>query len=680
MTSEKTLIVDGFRVAIEGERNLLEMIRKAHIEIPTFCYHSELSVYGACRLCMVEVEGRGLVTACTTIPEAGMKVKTQTAPVRELRKMNIELLLASGNHDCPTCGKSGACKLQSLAERLGVDKVRFNAPNVERPLDESSPSLVRDPNKCVLCGDCVRFCDEIQGIGVLDFVNRGSNATVSPAFGKGLAHVDCVNCGQCAAVCPVGAILVKSEVEKAYAAIQNPAKTVIVQVAPAVRAAIGEAFGVGNDTFTMGRIVAALRRLGFAKVYDTSFSADLTIWEEATEFVNRKTKGGTLPLFTSCCPAWVKMAEHDYPEILDHVSTCRSPQQMFGSVAKDLLPKEFGIRREDLVVVSIMPCTAKKFEAARDEFKVEGNPDVDIVLTTQELARMIKDAGILFPELPVDSLDMPFGMKTGAGVIFANSGGVTEAVIRYAAGKLGEDNPVIEEVRSERNRREFLLPVGEGGIRMAVVHGLAKAQELLKEIKEGRSEVEFVEVMACPGGCIGGAGQPVTHSAVTRRKRTQVIRDVDTTHDLHCPQENHVVKELYRDRLGEPNGHEAHRLLHTHYHSRKRIEGEGISLSEITGEVRIPVSICVGTGCHLRGAQDLLKQVLKHVEDADLTERFDIRATFCMEACDRGPSVTINGVPFQHADLAKVKDGLQLAMEGKLVPVAGEACHDRCHA
>lgn len=676
MPNENFLTVDGFRVAIEGERNLLEVIRKAHIEIPTFCYHSELSVYGACRLCMVDVEGRGLVTACTTPPEKGLVVKTQTAQVRELRKTNIELLLASGNHDCPTCGKSGSCKLQSLAERLGVRTVPFNAPNVERPLDESSPSLLRDPNKCILCGDCVRFCSEIQGIGVLDFTHRGSNATVSPAFGKGLASVDCVNCGQCASVCPVGAILVKSEVEKAYAALQDPKKTVIVQVAPAVRAAIGEAFGSNNDTFTMGRIVSALRRLGFKKVYDTSFTADLTIWEEATEFVNRKKSGGVLPLFTSCCPAWVKMVEHDCPEILPNLSSCKSPQQMFGSVAKNALPKELGIERENLVVVSIMPCTAKKFEAARDEFKVNGNPDVDLVLTTQELAQMFKDAGILFNEMPVGSLDMPFGMKTGAGVIFANSGGVTEAVIRYAAGMLGDDNPVIEEVRSEKNRREFTLPTGEGtGIKMAVVHGLAQAKALVKEIKAGKSDVEFVEVMACPGGCIGGAGQPVTHESKTRQTRTQVIRDVDKAHDLHCSQDNPAVKDLYKSTFHEPNSHEAHHLLHTHYHSRKRIEGEGISLSQVTGEAKIPVNVCVGTACHLRGSQELLKQIMAFVDTDELCERFDIRATFCMESCDRGPSVRVNGHLLRHATFDMVRDNLLAAAAGTLLAVEAQ---DEC--
>ena len=678
MVNDKVITIDGFRVGVDGEANLLQVIRKAHIELPTFCYHSELSVYGACRLCMVEIEGRGLATACSTTPEPGMVIKTQTAQVRELRKINIELLLASGNHDCPTCGKSGSCKLQSLAERLGVRLVRFKAPIEPKPLDYTSPSLIRDPNKCVLCGDCVRFCSEIQGIGVFDFTYRGSRSAVSPAFNKGLFEVDCVACGQCAAVCPVGALLVNSEVEKAHQYIQDPQKTVVVQVAPAVRAAIGGALGVTDDMFTMGRIIAALRRLGFDKVFDTSFGADLTIWEEATEFVNRKKKGEKLPLFTSCCPAWVKMAEHNFPEILDNLSTCRSPQQMFGSIAKEVLPNELGIERKNLVVVSIMPCTAKKFEAGRAEFYTEGQRDVDLVLTTQELARMIQDAGIIFSELPVESVDQPLGVKTGAGVIFANSGGVTEAVIRFAAGRLGENDPVIEEVRSEKNRREFALPTKDGEIRMAVVYGLAKAKELVREIKEGKSNVEFVEVMACPGGCIGGAGQPDAHSAATRRQRAQTIRVVDTTHDAHCPQENRVIKDLYRERLGEPNGHEAHRLLHTHYHSRKRISDENISLSEITGLAKIPVSICIGTACHLRGAQTLLQQVLGYVTESEQDEQFDISATFCMENCEHGPSVTVNGHLIKRATFELVKEKLAAAASGAL-PLA-EISHDCARA
>jgi NADH-quinone oxidoreductase subunit G len=673
MNDDKYVSIDGFRVIIEEERNLLQVIRKAHIELPTFCYHSELSVYGACRLCMVEVEGRGLLTACTTAPEPGMVVNTQTAQIRELRKINIELLLASGNHDCPTCGRSGSCKLQSLAERMGVKNVRFKKPEVQKPLDCTSPGIVRDPNKCVLCGDCVRFCSEIQGIGVLDFIHRGSNSAVSPAFNKGLFEVDCVACGQCAAVCPVGALLVNNEIEKAHQYLQDQSKTVVVQVAPAVRAAIGEVFGVPNDISTMGRIVAALRKLGFDKVFDTSFSADLTIWEEANEFLARKKNGGKLPMFTSCCPAWVKMAEHHYPELLDNISTCRSPQQMFGSLAKEMLPGLLGIERENLVVVSIMPCTAKKYEAGRDEFYTNGSRDVDLVLTTQELARMILESGIQFHELPVESIDQPFGVKTGAGVIFANSGGVSEAVVRFVAGHLGGNDPVVKEVRSSKNRREFSLPISGGEVRMAVAYGLAKAKEIVGEIQSGQSKLEFVEIMACPGGCIGGAGQPVTQSQETRNQRTQAIRIIDTTHDAHCSQENRTIVDLYRERLGEPNGDEAHRLLHTHYHSRKRIAGEGISLSEVTGMAKIPVSICIGTACHLRGAQNLLRQVLQYVADSELDEQFDVSATFCMENCEHGPSVRINGHLFKRATIDLTKEKLSAAAAGTLPALVGKA-------
>jgi NADH-quinone oxidoreductase subunit G len=671
--SDRFVSIDGFKIAIEDEQNLLQVTRKAHIELPTFCYHSELSAYGACRLCMVEVEGRGLVTACTTTPEPGMVVHTQTSQVRELRKRNVELLLASGDHDCPTCGRSGSCKLQSLAERLGVKNVRFKRPEEHKPLDYTSPSLVRDPNKCVLCGDCVRFCSEIQGIGVLDFTHRGSHSAVSPAFNKGLFEVDCVACGQCAAVCPVGALLVNSEIEKAHKYLQDPGKTVVVQVAPAVRAAIGEAFGAPNDTATMGRIVAALRRLGFDKVFDTSFSADLTIWEEANEFLARKKNGGKLPMFTSCCPAWVKMVEHHYPEILDHISTCRSPQQMFGSLAKEMLPKILGIDRENLVVISIMPCTAKKYEAGRDEFYTNGSRDVDLVLTTQELARMIHECGVLFQELPVERVDNPFGVKTGAGIIFANSGGVSEAVIRFVAGYLGDHDPAVEVVRSSKNRRDLTLPTQQGEIHMSVAYGLAKAKELVQEVKSGQCRAEFIEIMACPGGCIGGAGQPVTHSQETRAQRTQAIRNMDTTHDAHCPQENRTIVDLYRDSLGEPNGNEAHRLLHTHYHSRKRIAGDGISLSEITGMAKIPVSICIGTACHLRGAQTILQQVLQYVADSELDEQFDINATFCMENCENGPSVRVNGHLIKRATFDLVKEKLTAAAAGALPALEGSA-------
>ncbi len=675
MTAANILTVDGRRVAIEGERNLLEVIRKAHIELPTFCYHSELSVYGACRLCIVEIEGRGVVTSCSTIPEPGMVVKTQTAELREMRKVTLELMLASHDRECPSCERADSCKLQALASRLGVDKVRYKAPRQVRPVDHSSPSIVRDPNKCVLCGDCVRMCDEVQGIGALDFCNRGSNVVVAPAFNKDMANVECVNCGQCIAVCPTGALTPRSEIEEVWEALQNPEKTVVVQVAPAVRVALGEVFGMPADDHIMGRMVTALRLMGFDKVFDTSFTADLTILEEANEFLARKGEGGTLPLFTSCGPAWVKLAEQDFPELLPHLSTCRSPQQMFGSLAKEMLPAQLGVKPENLVVVSVMPCTAKKFEARRREFRNETGADVDFVLTTRELARMIKDAGLMFRELESDHLDMPFGMKTGAGIIFGNSGGVSEAVLRYVSEE--QDPEVLEAVRGAEGIRELTLNLAGGEVRMAVVSGLRNARQLAEKVRKGEAKYDFIEVMACPGGCIGGAGQPVSQDPGIRRRRTADLREADAACELRRSQENVFVQKAYAEVLGEINGEKAHQLLHTHYRNRRRIEQDGISLTS-TGEAKIPVSVCVGTGCFLRGSQELLRGLMHHVADADLEERVDVRATFCMEACDRGPTVRVNGHVLHHASLEATKELVQSAIEGRLAPASAPAtCH--CH-
>lgn len=663
------LTVDGRRVAIEGERNLLEVIRKAHIELPTFCYHSELSVYGACRLCVVDIEGRGIQTSCSTLPEAGMTVKTQTAELREMRKVTLELLLASHDRECPSCERADSCKLQSLASRLGVDKVRYHAERREHALDTSSHSLVRDMNKCILCGDCVRMCDEIQSIGALDFTGRGSQVTVAPAFGKDLVDGECVMCGQCAAVCPTGAITPKSEIEQVWDVLHDPRKTVVVQVAPAVRVALGEVFGMAGDASVMGKMVNALRLMGFDKVYDTSFTADLTILEEATEFLQRKEKG-QLPLFTSCCPSWVKLAEQDFPELLPSVSSCRSPQQMFGSLAKAMLPQDLGVDRKDLVVVSVMPCTAKKFEARRPEFQAGDSPDVDFVLTTRELARMIKDAGVAFRELESDHLDMPFGMKTGAGLIFGNSGGVSEAVLRYV---LDEQSPeVLEAVRADQGLKELSFHLGGEEIKVAVVSGLRNARQLAERVRDGQADYHFIEVMACPGGCVGGAGQPIAQDTKVRRRRAEDLRETDRSAEFKRSQENLFVAKAYQEFLGEIGGHKAHDLLHTHYGSRKRIEQDCISLTP--GEAKIPVSVCVGTGCFLRGGQTLLQEVMAHVECTEQAERFDIRATFCMEACDRGPSVKVNGHRLEGATLEAVEGMMQAAARGELPHREVEAC------
>ena len=398
-----TLTLNGRTVAFADERNLLEVIRKAGIDLPTFCYHSELSVYGACRLCIVDIEGRGLHASCSVKPEPGLKVKTHTDELRDIRKINLELLLAGHNRECTTCGKSASCRLLELSRRLGVDTVRFKETRPAAPIDDSNPSLVRDPNKCILCGDCVRACSEIQGIGAIDFAHRGSGAAVLPAFGKELAEVECVFCGQCARVCPTGAILPKSEIAAVWKALHDPKKKVVAQVAPAVRVALGEAFGLPAGADVTGKIAAALKAAGFAAVYDTSFAADLTVIEEASEFLERKKKGEKLPQFTSCCPAWVRCCEQYDPELLPNLSTCKSPQQMFGALAKRMLPQTLGVPAAEIVVVSIMPCTAKKSEARRPEFATDGRPDVDFVLTTQELARMIEEAGLDFRNLPPEA-------------------------------------------------------------------------------------------------------------------------------------------------------------------------------------------------------------------------------------------------------------------------------------
>ena len=651
-----TLTIDGKPVMIEGERNLLDLIRKANIDLPTFCYHSDLSVYGACRLCIVQVEGRGIVGACSTPPEPGLKVQTTTQEIREIRKITVELLLANHVQGCLTCSKSMNCQLQSLAQRLGIKDVRFKPVHKPVPADESSPSLVRDPNKCVLCGDCVRMCWEIQGIGAIDFSHRGSQAMVQPAFGKNLGEVECVNCGQCASVCPTGALTPKSEVEQVWQTLGDKTKTVAVQIAPAVRVGLGECFGLAPGALTTGQIVAALRQIGFHQVYDTSYSADLTVIEEATEFLERKTKGEKLPQFTSCCPGWVKYAEQYFPELLPNLSSCKSPQQMLGALLKAWLPEQMGIKREDLKVVSIMPCTAKKFEARRPEMAVNGDPDVDNVLTTQELAHMIQSSGIMFDKLQPDAFDMPFGFFSGAGVIFGNSGGVTEAVLRFAAEKVtGKKLEKVEfqQVRGDSGLREATIAVNGTELKLAVVHGLRNARVVAEQIKAGKSNYDLIEVMACPGGCVGGAGQPVTTDRGARAKRTTGLYQADKMLQLRKPQDNVFVTEAYTKFLGEVGGHKAHELLHTGYQSRRRISDESMTLLQSHSKEKHRVSVCLGTNCYLKGSQQILSELLKHAEVSGIEDHVDIRAAFCYEKCEGGPTVTVDGETISNCTVEK---------------------------
>ena len=644
MKNKQTITINGREIAFNGQPNLLEVIRSANIEMPTFCYHSELSVYGACRLCIVDIEGMGIVTSCSTAPKAGMVVRTHTEQLRKMRKIYMELLLANHHQTCTTCAKSSMCKLQDLAARMDVKEIRFKCAGGNKELDTSSPSLIRDPNKCILCGDCVRACDEIQGIGAIDFAHRGASTTVVPAFGKDLKSVDCVYCGLCASVCPTGAITPRPETDAVWNALNDKTKTVVVQIAPAVRVAIGEMFGLEPGTVSTGQMVAALKMLGFDQVFDTSFAADLTVLEETNEFLKRKGKNENLPLFTSCCPAWVKYAEQSFPDLLTHVSSCRSPQQMFGSVARETLPKTMNVKPEDLYIVSIMPCTAKKFEAKRPEFIKNDLPDVDAVITTQELGRMIKQAGIQFNQLTPESMDMPLGFKTGAGIIFGTTGGVSEAVLRYASEKLTGQKPDpndIEQVRAKDGIRVHTVKIGDAELKLAIVHGLKNARTIAEQVRSGKCDYDFIEVMACPGGCVAGAGQPISHDVDVKELRARGLYNKDKDLQLHNSDENPYLHKCYQQHLGEIGGHTAHALLHTKYNSRKRFDDVDFMISEDHPEERLEVSVCVGTSCYLRGSQKLLEDIMKYVKEQNLHEQVEVRATFCFEACDQGPTVRV---------------------------------------
>ncbi len=577
MEKEQFVTIEGKRVQIEGEKNLLELIRKANFNIVTFCYHPELAVYGACRLCLVEVEGMGIVASCTVPPKDGMKVRVNSDEIRHLRRINLELLLSSGNHNCTLCSKSGNCKLQKLAKDMDVTEIRFKSKKIDSHKDATSPALVRDHSKCILCGNCVRICNEVQGIGAIDFAFRGFRSKIATAFNKelGQSH-ECVSCGQCARVCPTGALMPNSqEIEKVFEAINNPKKKVAVHIAPAVRVGLGEIFGLPQGTNVDGKIATALRMLGFDYVYDTAFAADLTIVEEATEFIKRFTEKDRLPQLTSCCPAWVNYVEKYAPEFIPNLSSARSPMQMMGPVIKADFEQKGG-KREDLVVVAIMPCSAKKYEATREEFSVNGNPDTDYVVTTVGLARMIKEAGIDFVNLENEWFDMPFGTKTGAGVIFGASGGVMEAALRFALAELDPQNAHSVKFTSLREGtvfKEKTVKIGDKEIRVAVVSGLKNARKLLDDIKAGKNKYDFIEVMSCQGGCVAGAGQPQFDGWAPRKRRAEGLYQEDTEL-AYKSQDNSGVMALYGRIMDKIGGKRAHELLHTHYTDRKDRTGQ----------------------------------------------------------------------------------------------------------
>ena len=557
------MIIDGVPVEFTDEHNILSVIRKAGIDLPTLCYHSELSIYGACRLCNVEDDRGRMFASCSERPRDGMKIKTSTPRLVQYRRLLIELLLASHHRDCTTCVKSGDCDLQRLAHRLGVSSVRWGYKERTHEKDFSSPSIVRDPDKCILCGDCVRVCEGIQGINAIDFAHRGTDAMVIPAFNKNIADTDCVNCGQCRVVCPTGAISINTNIRPVWEALADPNVKVYAQVAPAVRVAVGQAFGGPRGENVMGKIVAALHRLGFDDVFDTTFGADMTILEESKEFLEIFEKGGPFPLLTSCCPAWVSFCEKRWPEFRNNISTSYSPLQMLASVAREYYADPKNGEGKKILSVGIMPCTAKKMEILREDLKRDGKQNVDYILTTEELISMIKRAGIKFDELEGEAADMPFGIGSGGGVIFGNSGGVMEAALRTLCE--GPDRPAIEGLRNSGVRgpgplREFTFNYKGNEIKAAVVSGLAEANELLKRVKSGESFYHFVEIMACRRGCIMGGGQPAHAGFTTKEARKHGLYESDVNTQIKKSNENPLALSVY-DTLIKGREHE---LLHSH--------------------------------------------------------------------------------------------------------------------
>jgi NADP-reducing hydrogenase subunit HndD len=574
------LKINGQDVTVPAGSTVLEAARTAGIDIPTLCYLKDVSQTGSCRMCLVEIKGgRALQAACVYPVAEGLEVYTNTPTVRNARKVTLELILSNHDRKCLTCERNRNCELQALADELGVTDIHYEGVRNEYDVDMLSPSIIRDNNKCILCRRCVNMCKNIQTVGAIDTMERGFKTKVACAFDKSLGEVSCVNCGQCIAVCPVGALRERDATDDVWAALANPDKHVVVQTAPAVRAALGEEFGMEMGTPVTGKMAAALRRLGFDKVFDTDFAADLTIMEEGTELLHRIQDGGVLPMITSCSPGWIKFCEHNFPDMLDNLSSCKSPHEMYGAVIKSYYAEKAGIDPKDIYVVSVMPCTAKKYEAQRGELSVNGLIDVDSVLTTRELAKMIKQAGIRFALLPDEKFDDPFGEDaTGAGVIFGATGGVMEAAIRTVADIL--DNTSHSEIEYDAVRGLDgikLASVEAGGktIRAAVAHGLGNARELLNKVKSGEVEVDFIEIMACPGGCVNGGGQPIVCAKDRmdkdiRAERAKALYSEDRNLPIRKSHDNPYIRKIYEEYLEEPGSHKAHKLLHTHYIARDK--------------------------------------------------------------------------------------------------------------
>ncbi|SCL96547.1 NADH-dependent [FeFe] hydrogenase, group A6 [Sporanaerobacter sp. PP17-6a] len=571
--------IDGKSYKVPENYTVLKACREAGVYVPTLCYLEGINQVGSCRLCLVEVERQKNLKASCVLPVAeGMVIKTNTKRVREARKVNLELLLSNHNRECTSCERSGNCELQRLSDEIGIRNIEFIGEKTVKPVDTSSPSIVRDPSKCILCGRCISVCSKVQGVSAIGFRNRGFRTTVGPIFDKGLGEVDCINCGQCIINCPVGALKEKESIDYVWDAIEDSSKYVIVQTAPAVRAALGEEFGLPIGTRVTGKMAAALRRMGFDKVFDTDFGADLTIMEEGFELLDRLQNGGKLPMVTSCSPGWIKYCEHFHPDMLENLSTCKSPHEMLGAVMKTYFAQKHGLDPKDIFVVSVMPCTAKKFEAKREELRESGFPDVDAVITTRELAKMIKQASIDFNKLPDEDFDEVFGESTGASVIFGVTGGVMEAALRTVS-EVVTNKPLekikFNEVRGLEGIKEAEITLGDKNIKIAVANSTGCANKLLEKVKSGEKEYHFIEIMGCPGGCINGGGQPfVSDKTKTEEdvlgKRANALYEEDESKTIRKSHENPMIKMIYDEFFEKPNSHKAHEILHTHYVKRPK--------------------------------------------------------------------------------------------------------------
>ncbi|MCI9087697.1 MAG: 2Fe-2S iron-sulfur cluster binding domain-containing protein [Clostridia bacterium] len=573
------LTIDNKEVEVPKGTTILQAARQANIDIPTLCYLKEINAIGDCRMCITEVEGRkGFATSCIQQVEEGMVVHTHSPAVIEARKMILDLILSNHHRDCLTCTRNGNCELQALAVKFNVQSVRYEGAKNEHKIDDGSPSIVRDFNKCILCRRCVSACKKIQKVGAIDAVNRGFTSCISTVGDHSLNDVDCTFCGQCIQACPTGALHEKDSTELVWEKLRDPESYVIVQTAPAVRVALGEEFGMPIGTNVTGKMVAALQRLGFDKVFDTNTGADFTIMEEGTEFIKRLQENGQLPMITSCSPGWVRYIEMNYPENLPHLSSCKSPHEMFGALLKTYYATKQKINPEKIFVVSVMPCIAKKFERQREEMKDNGLYDVDAVLTTRELARMIKQANIEFVELEDEVFDDPMGEATGAAAIFGVTGGVMEAALR-SVSEIVTGKPLekieFEEVRGQQGIKRATIKIGGQEVKAVVASGLGNAQTIMEEIKSGEVDYQFVEIMACPGGCIMGGGQPIKSSKIREtvnvaKKRSEAMYSIDERSTIRLSHKNPVLQKIYKEFLGEPGGHLAHELLHTHYEKREK--------------------------------------------------------------------------------------------------------------